>query len=203
MAGVSAAVLADWAKPVFAGDAARPFGAGARIPAGRIQRLLALALDHDVRPPATSVKYDPADMNLPEPVRIGKRLKEYMAAQPVTLREDEELVGWLTFDGSVESDLFQRIGHRHFRTEGYGPYYRKPQDALATFEWQHSCIDFEKVVRFGLVRLREEIAQSRRKWSGNCSQALPPYSKASSYAMMKLEWDTPREATASGRIMIQ
>ena len=31
MAGVSAAVLADWAKPVFAGDAPRPFGAGARV----------------------------------------------------------------------------------------------------------------------------------------------------------------------------
>ena len=150
MTGVSAAVLTDWAKPVFAEDAPRPFGAGSRVPAGRIQRLLARALDHDVRPSAVPVKYDPADMNLPEPVRIGKRLKEYMAAQPVTLREDEELVGWLTFDGSVESDLFQRIGHRHFRTEGYGPYYRKPQDALATFEWQHSCIDFEKVVRSAL-----------------------------------------------------
>ena len=167
MTGVSAAVLMEWAKPSFAEDAVRPFGAGARVPAGRIQRLLARALDHDVRPPATPVKYDPADMNLPEPVRIGKRLREYMSAQPVTVREDEELVGWLPFDGSVESDLFQRIGHRHFWKEGFDPYYRKPQDALATFEWQHSCIDFEKVVRFGLVRLREEIAQSRRKWAGN------------------------------------
>ena len=167
MAGLSAMTLADWARPVCAEDAPRPFGAGARVPAGRIQRLLARALDHDVRPKAAAIKYDPEDMRLPEPVRIGKRLKEFMSAQPVTVREDEELVGWLTFDGSVESDLFQRIGHRHFWKVGYGTYYCKPQDALATFEWQHSCIDFEKVIRFGLVGLREEIAQSKGKWSGN------------------------------------
>ena len=158
VAGISAAVLVDWPTGLLADGAAHPFGAGPRVPDGRIQRLLARALDHDVRPPAVPVKYDPADMKLPEPVRIGKRLMEYMSAQPVTVREDEELVGWLTFDKSVESDLFQRIGHRHFWKEGKEPYYRKPQDALATFEWQHSCIDFEKVVRFGLVRLREEIA---------------------------------------------
>jgi formate C-acetyltransferase len=162
-----AAALSPLPKGVFADGTVQSSLPWKRVLDGRIQRLLARALDHDVRPPAVPVKYDLADMNLPEPVRIGKRLKEYMAAQPVAIREDEELVGWLPFDGSVESDLFQRIGHRHFWKEGFDPYYRKPQDALATFEWQHSCIDFEKVVRFGLVRLREEIAQSRRKWAGN------------------------------------
>ena len=109
IAGVSAVVLADWAKPVFAEDEPRPFGAGARVLDGRIQRLLARALDHDVFPKPVKVEYDPADMSLPEPVRIGKRLKEYMAAQPVAIREDEELVGWLPFDGSVESDLYRRL----------------------------------------------------------------------------------------------
>ena len=83
MTGISAAVLIDWTKLVFADGAPRPFGAGARILDGRIQRLLARALDHDVFPKPVKVEYDPADMSLPEPIRIGKRLAEYMAAQPV------------------------------------------------------------------------------------------------------------------------
>ena len=138
IAASSAAVVMDWKRPAFAVDALRPFGAGARIPGGRIQRLLARALAGDIRPKPLRVAYDSADMALPEPVRIGKRLKEYISAQPVTLRPDEELVGWLSFDGSVESDLFQRIGHKAFWRLGFKRYYKKPQDALATFEWQEN-----------------------------------------------------------------
>ncbi len=63
MAGVSAAVLMEWAKPSFAEGAARPLGAGSRVPAGHIQRLLARALDHDVRPSAVPVKYEIAGID--------------------------------------------------------------------------------------------------------------------------------------------
>ena len=47
LAGLSATAVLGWSR-LFA--ECRPFGAGARIPSGRIQRLLARALDHDVRP---------------------------------------------------------------------------------------------------------------------------------------------------------
>ena len=153
LAGLSAVSMTGWSR-LFA--ECRPFGAGARVPSGRIQRLLARALDHDVRPDPVAVKYDPADLALPEPIRIGKRLKEYISAQPVTLWADEELVGWLSFDGSVENDLFPRRGHRAFGA-ACGQYYCKPQDALATFEWQHSSIDYPKLVNGGLVQIRAEI----------------------------------------------
>ena len=59
MLGMSAAVLMDGARSAFAseiGAAERPFGAGKRVPGDRIRRLLAQALDHDVRPPATPVE---------------------------------------------------------------------------------------------------------------------------------------------------
>jgi len=167
MAGVSAAVLADWEKPVFVEGAARPFGAGSRVLDGRIQRLLARALDHDVFPKPVKVEYDPADMSLPEPVRIGKRLAEYMAAQPVAIRADEELVGWLPFDGSVESDLYRRTGHKTFSRICCPRYYLKPQDRLAIFEWQHTCADFPKIVKEGLAGMRRDIAASREKWAGD------------------------------------
>ena len=164
LAGLSAVSMTGWSR-LFAADGC-PFGAGARVPTGRIQRLLARALAHDVKPPPVRVKYDPADLKLPEPVRIGKRLKEYISAQPVTLRADEELVGWLSFDGSVESDLYPRVGHRAFWVAA-NKYYCKPQDALATFEWQHSSLDYPKLLKGGLRQIRAEIEASKRKWAGN------------------------------------
>ena len=164
LAGIGAVTATGWSR-LFAADGC-PFGAGARVPTGRIQRLLARALAHDVKPPPVRVKYDPADLKLPEPVRIGKRLKEYISAQPVTLRADEELVGWLSFDGSVESDLYPRVGHRAFWVAA-NKYYCKPQDALATFEWQHSSLDYPKLLKGGLRQIRAEIEASKRKWAGN------------------------------------
>lgn len=164
--GISAVGVMGW-QTLLAENI--PFGAGARVPDGRIRRLLERALDHDVRPAAVPVAYDPLDLALPEPIRIGKRLKEYIAAQPVTIREDEELVGWLTFDGSVESDLFQRIGHKAF-ARARDKYYLKPQDALATFEWQHSSIDYPKLVNGGLAQIRAEIEASKLKWTGNAER---------------------------------
>ena len=166
LAGLTAVTVTGWNRLLAE---CRPFGAGARVPSGRIQRLLAEALDHDVMPVPTRVEYDPEDLKLPEPIRIGKRLKEYLAAQPIRIRSDEELAGWVRFDGSVESDFFQRIGHRAFG-EACGKYYRQPQKALATFEWQHSAIDFRKLVNGGFVQLRREIAAAKTKWSGNADR---------------------------------
>ena len=144
-----------------------PFGAGTSVLSPRIKRLQDRALDHDVFPKAVRVAYAAADEKLPEPVRIGKRLCEYMSAQPVAIRVDEELVGWLPFDGSVESDLYRRTGHRAFVSLCSKQYYLKPKDRLATFEWLHSCGDFGKIVRVGFNGLRREVAASREKWAGN------------------------------------
>lgn len=74
--------FADWTGLASAVDAPQPFGAGAHVPSGRIQRLLARALAHDIKPNAIAVVYDPADAVLPEPVRIGKRLKENQGTDP-------------------------------------------------------------------------------------------------------------------------
>ena len=132
----------------------------------RIRRLLDRALDHDVIPAPVRVGYDPADEALPEPVRIGKRLSESIAAQPVAVREDEELVGWLPFDGSVEADLYRRTGHRAFAAV-FREWYRKPKENLAIFEWQHACADFPAVVSEGLEGVRRRIEASRAVHAGD------------------------------------
>lgn len=165
-AGLSAAILMDWTRPAV-GASERPFGAGSSVLNPRVRRLLDRALDHDVFPKAVPVIYDPGDLALPEPVRIGKRLKEYISAQPVAIRADEELVGYLAFDGSVESDLYRRTGHRAFGTVCCRDYYLKPKERLAIFEWQHTCADFPKIVNRGLVGIRADIVAARAKWAGH------------------------------------
>ena len=167
MIGMSAAALMDCGRSAFASVAARPFGAGARVPCGRIQRLLDRERVQNLRPKPVAVEYDPADMSLPEPVRIGKRLAEYMAAQPVVIRDDEEFVGWLPFDDSVESDLYRRYGHKEFFRRAHDRFFMQPQDGFATIESQHTSADFPKVIREGLAGIRRDIAASREKWAGD------------------------------------
>ena len=144
----------------------RPFGAGTAVLTPRIWRLQNRALEKDIIPEAVKVEYDEADLELAEPIRIGKRLKEYLLAQPVVIREDEELVGWTVFDGSVEANLYSRTGHKAF-WGAFQKYYIKPQEKLGIFEWQHTCADFPKVLKIGLEGLRKEIEGARQKWEGD------------------------------------
>ena len=144
----------------------RPFGAGTAVLTPRIWRLQNRALEKDIIPEAVKVEYDAADLELAEPIRIGKRLKEYLLAQPVVIREDEELVGWTVFDGSVEANLYSRTGHKAF-WGAFQKYYIKPQEKLGIFEWQHTCADFPKVLQIGLEGLRKEIEGARQKWEGD------------------------------------
>ena len=129
----------------------------------RIQRLIAAARAGDIYPQQVKVEYDEFDEKLSDPQRIAKRLSEYMEAQPCAFSDDNELVGMIRFDGSVEGPLFPRIGHRAF-AETAAKYYKQPQENLCTFEWQHSNADFGKVIRIGLVGLRKEIVEARRNY---------------------------------------
>ena len=129
----------------------------------RIGRLVKAARSGEVFPPCVSVEYDEFDLKLADPLRIAKRLTEYMAAQPCYFTEDNELLGMIHFDGTVEADLFPRTGHCFFH-ETRKQYYFIPQENLCTFEWQHSNADFGKIIRVGLVGLRKEIIESRKQY---------------------------------------
>lgn len=129
----------------------------------RIKRLQAAALQGEIFPAAVKVEYDEFDLKLADPLRISKRLSEYMEAQPCHFSEDNELVGLMHFDGSVEAELFPRTGHKAF-SETCGKFYNKPCEDLCTFEWQHSNADFGKVIRLGLTGFRKEIIESRKNY---------------------------------------
>ena len=132
----------------------------------RIERLVNEAIARDIQPQPVAVTYDDFDEKLAEPMRIGKRLAEYMDAQPVVIGPDNDLVGLLVFDGSVESDIFPRTGHRKWWEAG-ARYYTKPQDNLCLMEWQHSNANFARLIRVGFNGLRREIEASRKRWLGH------------------------------------
>ena len=133
------------------------------MPNERIERLVKAARSGDIFPPIVTVEYDEFDLKLADPLRIAKRLSEYMDAQPAYFSDDNELVGMLRFDGSVEAALFPRTGHKFF-SEAAHKFYCKPMENLCIFEWQHSNADFGKIVNIGLEGIRREIIESRKKY---------------------------------------
>lgn len=137
----------------------------------RIERLVKAALETDLYPECVGIEWDPFDDRLAEPVRIAKRLSDYMLAQKIVLSDDSNLIGLMKFDRSpVPADIFPRNGHSGFR-EVSGHCYRKPQENLCTFEWQHSNANFGRVIRFGLRGMIDEINAARRKYAG-CRERL-------------------------------
>ncbi len=109
----------------------------------------------------TSVEYDRLDL-LMDPVEMqAKRLYEYITAQKPQISPLSALAGYFRFDGSVEGDIFNRVGHKNFGLIGKY-FYNKPISGLCTFEWQHSEGNFERVIRMGINSIKELIEQSKR-----------------------------------------
>ncbi|MDD3952941.1 MAG: pyruvate formate lyase family protein, partial [Lentisphaeria bacterium] len=132
----------------------------------RIQRLLEKVFRQDIFPEPVSIKCDPFEDRFAEPVRNAKRLTDYMLTQPVVIHDESELAGLIRFNATpVPADLFPRLGHNSFG-EACSHYYRKPQENLCTFEWQHSNPDLAKVISSGLHGYIDEINKSRKKLVG-------------------------------------
>ncbi len=111
-------------------------------------------------------EYDRTDLFL-SPVKMsGKRVCEYIANQDIMILEESCFAGLLTFDSSVEGDVFNRSGHKSFR-EAMHNFYLKPVDNLLTFDWQHSVGNFGKVIKYGLVGIRREIEKSMQSHKGD------------------------------------
>ena len=103
----------------------------------RINRLLDRTLKGEMFVVPIKTNYDPSDHFLSETKRAGKRVCEYILNQEPLITEDSLFTGMITFDGSVEGDIFTRLGFPNFeilRNE----FYNRPIDNLLTFEWQHS-----------------------------------------------------------------
>ena len=107
------------------------------------------------------VKYDREDMFLPEIAMSAKRVSEYILAQDPIIEDGCRMTGRLYFDGSVEGDIFTRVGHKRY-IEMIQLFYFEPLHNLATFEFQHSAANFERVLKEGIGGTIGRIRESRK-----------------------------------------
>ncbi len=128
----------------------------------RIRQMVEYLHTHNIYPPTSKVDFDPRDMFLPDPIMDGKRVAEYMAAQPVKIDEHMRLVGLLRFDGSVKGDIFRRSGHRRFGEISYFYPPEHMQEDLALFESQHATADFSYVIANGLEGCLRRVENAMR-----------------------------------------
>ncbi|MBR5554129.1 MAG: hypothetical protein IKV98_09825 [Clostridia bacterium] len=132
----------------------------------RIKRLTEMTLSGEMYVPFTATNYDRCDHFL-SPVKMsGKRVCEYIENQPFKIPEECCFTGFFRFDGSVEGDVFGRLGHKSFR-EANPSFFRNPVDNLLILEWQHSVADFEKIIKRGISGILSDIDISMKKHEGD------------------------------------
>ena len=125
----------------------------------RIEKLVEKTVAGQMFVYPVKTEYDRCDLFLPPVKMSAKRVCEYIRNQEPLVVEESCFTGLLAFDGSVEGDIFNRNGHRNFGIACKN-FYNKPVDNLLTFEWQHSAGDFGKIIRGGIIGIKEEIQKS-------------------------------------------
>lgn len=127
----------------------------------RIKKLAEKTVKGEMFVNPVKTEYDRCDYFL-SPVKMScKRVCEYILNQEPLIVEESCFTGLITFDGSVEGDIFSRAGHKNFSVAG-SLFYNKPIDNLVTFEWQHSAGDFGKIINRGLKGIKEDIELSKK-----------------------------------------
>ena len=128
----------------------------------RIEKLVNKALQTDIFPKANPIAYSDDDLELTEPVRIAKRLGEYLQSQPVCVDDEEELSCGMRFYTSVTNDIYLRGGHAAF--SAFRPHHSDdslPENKLAFTDWNHFCPNYQFIVSQGFHGLKEKINESR------------------------------------------
>ena len=131
----------------------------------RIKKLTEKTLNGEMGARAKKTQYDKCDLFLSPVKKSGKRVCEYIINQDVFLLEESAFTGLLSFDGSVEGDIFNRSGHANFNMLA-SEFYNKPVHNLMTFEWQHSVGDFKKIINGGIRKVLADIEKSMEKFQG-------------------------------------
>lgn len=132
----------------------------------RIEKLVQKTLAGEMHVYPVKTDFDRCDLFL-SPVKMsGKRVCEYIRNQEPLIFTESCFTGLITFDGSVEGDIFHRNGHKNMSI-AYENFYNKPVDNLLTFEWQHSCGDFGKIINIGINGIKDNIKKSAKTHKGD------------------------------------
>lgn len=132
----------------------------------RIENLLQKTMAGEMYVYPVKTDYDRCDLFL-SPVKMsGKRICEYIRNQEPLIVPESCFTGLITFDNSVEGNVFNRNGHKNFKIAREN-FYNKPVDNLLTFEWQHSAGDFGKIINIGITGIKNNIKKSIEMHKGD------------------------------------
>ena len=125
----------------------------------RIEKLVKKTVLGEMYVYPVKTEYNRCDLFL-QPIKMSaKRVCEYIRNQEPLIVAESCFTGLITFDGSVEGDIFGRPGHKNFKI-ACDNFYNQPVDNLLTFEWQHSTGDFGKLINSGIVGIKARIRKS-------------------------------------------
>ncbi len=125
----------------------------------RIEKLVKKTVLGEMYVYPVKTEYNRCDLFL-QPIKMSaKRVCEYIRNQEPLIVAESCFTGLITFDGSVEGDIFGRPGHKNFKI-AWDNFYNQPVDNLLTFEWQHSAGDFGKLINSGIVGIKAKIRKS-------------------------------------------
>lgn len=134
----------------------------------RVTKLATLSRERDLYAPTVAPKYDPMDMALPAQILNGKRIIQYILAQPVYLTEDNRFTGMLRFLSkplqNTPADVFSRKGHENFQKAAKELYWPNYQEDLVVFEWQHSAPNYTYIVENGIEGSLEKVAYYKKQY---------------------------------------
>ena len=132
----------------------------------RINKLVQKTVKGDMYVKPQKTTYEHTDHFLSSTKLSAKRVCEYILNQEPLITEDSMFCGNISFDSSVEGDIFNRQGFPSFKIL-CNEFYNKPINNLLTFEWQHSVGNFGKIINIGLIGVLEEIDKSRKSHEHN------------------------------------
>ncbi len=131
-----------------------------------ITELATRSKKEDIIPAPVFPKHDPLDYALPEAIRIGKRLKEYIQAQTVFQTKYNYFTGMVRFclqESDVPADVFTRDNHKWFAI-ALEHFYNKYTENLVVFEWQHSAPNYEYILKNGVIGSLKKISYYKEKY---------------------------------------
>lgn len=125
----------------------------------RIEKLAQKTIAGEMYVYPVKTEYDRCDLFLPPIKMSAKRVCEYIRNQEPLIVAESCFTGLITFDGSVEGDIFTRSGHKNLCIAREN-FYNRPVDNLLTFEWQHSVGNFGKIINIGIAGIKNTITKS-------------------------------------------
>ncbi len=136
----------------------------------RIKKLTEKTVNGDMYVYPVKTEYDRCDLFMLPMQMSCKRVCEFIRNQEPLIVDESCFTGLIKFDGSVEGDIFNRLGHKNFST-AMENFYNKPVDNLLTFEWQHSVGDFGKIINRGIIGIKNDIQKSKAVHKGDSTAA--------------------------------